>query len=228
MDEIPVMKTVAHLRDWLEITSAYGLILSVIWTPMPIQRILFWIAFGWIVFVTVLRNESFSALGLGKTGFLQSLWIVVAALVLAGIAAWVAVQAGTLHPLFGRKVPLGLRICVYALWAFLQEFILQAYVLLRLLRSLPNRRTAIALAAVLFAAAHLPNPLLTVLTLLWGCISCTLYLRYRSLYALSIAHAILGLSIAITVPDSIHRHMRVGLGYITYSSNSGAPRSLSK
>jgi membrane protease YdiL (CAAX protease family) len=228
MNEIPVMKIAAHLRDWLEIASAYGVILAVIWAPTRAQHILFWIAFGWIILITVLRNESFSTIGLGATGLLQSLWIPVAALALSGIAVLVAAKAGTLHPLFGRKVPLVLRIGGYTLWAFLQEYILQAYVLLRLLRLLPNRKTAIALAAVLFAVAHLPNPLLTVLTLLWGCISCMLYLRYRSLYALSIAHAILGLSIAITVPDSIHRHMRVGRGYMNYSSNSEMPKSLSK
>jgi hypothetical protein len=36
------------------------------------------------------------------------------------------------------------------------------------------------------------------------------------LYSLSIAHAILGITLAICVPGPVIRNMRVGLGYITY------------
>ena len=81
-----------------------------------------------------------------------------------------------------------------------------------------NRTPAIALAAVLFAAAHIPNPLLVALTLIWGAISCTLFLRYRNLYALALAHGILGMTLAVTVPNPIARHMRVGLGYLEYQA----------
>jgi len=69
----------------------------------------------------------------------------------------------------------------YLLWAFEQQFILQDYLLLRLLRILPNESTAVLTAAVLFSTAHLPSPLLTVATLGWGIVACTLFLRYRNL-----------------------------------------------
>jgi hypothetical protein len=39
-----------------------------------------------------------------------------------------------------------------------------------------------------------------------------------------VAHAILGLTIAITVPDNIHRHMRVGIGYYHYHVHRTALR----
>ena len=80
-------------------------------------------------------------------------------------------------------------------------------------------------AAALFAIAHLPNPLLTVVTVLWGATACLLYLRYRNLYPLMIAHAILGIAIAITVPGPVDHNMRVGLGYLTYHSHSQPHRS---
>ena len=80
-------------------------------------------------------------------------------------------------------------------------------------------------ATGLFVIAHLPNPILTVLTLFWGSASCRLFLRYRSLYTLAMAHAILGISIAITIPGPVDHNMRVGLGYLTYNSSKFNHRS---
>ena len=58
------------------------------------------------------------------------------------------------------------------------------------------------MAALLFALAHLPNPILAPITLIWGLAACLLFLRYRNLYPLMIAHAILGITIAITIPGA--------------------------
>ena len=121
----------------------------------------------------------------------------------------------------------------YLVWSFLQEFMLQIYVLIRLLRLIPRRSLAIVTAALLFAIAHIPNPVLIVLTLLWGFIACTLFLRYRNLYALGLAHGILGICVAVTVPNALHHHMRVGLGYLRYHprhhriQRSSAPQTVS-
>ena len=62
--------------------------------------------------------------------------------------------------------------------------------------------------------------------------ACPFFLRYRNLYALGLAHGILGLCVAITVPDALHHHMRVGLGYLRYRPphhlhRSSAPHSVS-
>ena len=78
-------------------------------------------------------------------------------------------------------------------------------------------------AAVLFSAAHVPNPFLMPATLLWGFASCLLFLRYRNLYPLMMAHAILGITVAITIPGPVVHNMRVGLGYLTYRSHMHAP-----
>ncbi|HEX3438577.1 MAG TPA: CPBP family glutamic-type intramembrane protease, partial [Pseudacidobacterium sp.] len=162
------MQTNTHFRDVFELTTVYGLIVAVIWTPMPMQRILFWIVFVLIILTTILRGESPAAMGLASTGLWRSSWIVPAALALSGAAVFAAAEAGTLHSLFGRNMSLGMRVTGYTVWAFLQEFIMLVYILTRLLRLLPSRTAAIFLAAMLFAAAHIPNPVLTALTLLWG------------------------------------------------------------
>jgi membrane protease YdiL (CAAX protease family) len=71
-------------------------------------------------------------------------------------------------------------------------------------------------AALMFALAHLPNPVLTPVTLVWGIAACVLFLRYRNICSLGLAHGILGLCVAIIVPDSVQHHMRVGISYYRY------------
>ncbi|MGB0043089.1 MAG: CPBP family intramembrane glutamic endopeptidase, partial [Terriglobales bacterium] len=75
---------------------------------------------------------------------------------------------------------------------------------------------AVWIAATLFAAVHLPNPILTTATLIGALFFCEGFRRYRSVYPLAIVHAMLGLTIALTVPESLLHHMRVGIGYLRY------------
>jgi hypothetical protein len=98
----------------------------------------------------------------------------------------------------------------------MQQFLLQSYFLSRLMRMLPGKIAPIIFATSIFALAHLPNPILTPVTLVWGAISCILFLRYRNIYTLGLAHGIMGLCLAVTVPNSHLHHMRVGLGYLRY------------
>ncbi len=213
------MRLSPRVRDIAELAIGYGLILATIWTPNPAQRILYWTAFAWIAVTAFLRRKQTAPNGLGFRGLLPSLWIAAAALpiFLAGVA--LAHHLHTLHPLYG-PLPVIVHIAGYALWALMQQFILQVYVLLRFLRLGMRRTPAVALATVLFAIAHIPNPVLVSLTLVWGAISCLLFLRYRNLYALALAHGILGMCLAVTVPNHIHHHMRVGLGYLEYHRRS--------
>jgi membrane protease YdiL (CAAX protease family) len=112
---------------------------------------------------------------------------------------------------------------MYALWACFQQLLLQGFFLPRFLGLMKGGRAAALLAAGLFALAHLPNPVLTPVTLLWGFVACLLFLRYRNLYPLALAHAIFGITIAITIPGPVDHNMRVGLGYLTYGHHRHVP-----
>ena len=204
-----------RVRDIAELTIGYGLILVVIWTPNPAQRILYWMAFAWIAITTALRWKETAPNGLGLKGLPASLWIPAAAIIIFFGGVALAKHLHTLHALYG-PLPVLTHVWGYALWALMQQFILQVYVLLRLLRLGMRRTPAITFAAVLFSIAHIPNPVLVVLTLVWGGVSCLLFLRYRNLYTLALAHGILGMCLAVTVPSRINHHMRVGLGYLEY------------
>jgi hypothetical protein len=179
------------------------------------QRFLFWIAFAWILATTLVHRPDANTLGFRLSGLRSSLWITAGGLLFAVLLVGIAFELHTLHPLHGAG-SLGSHLTGYLLWAFEQQFILQDYFLLRLLRILPNQSAAVIAAAVLFSTAHLPGLVLTVATLTWGIVSCTLFLRYRNLYALGLVHGILGLCVAISVPDAVTHHMMVGLGYLHY------------
>jgi len=133
-------------RDLIELAVGYLLIMATIWTPNPTQRVLYWLAFLWIVATTWARREGWTALGLGSKGLLQSLWIAAGALVLSAIAVFIASRNHTLHPLHG-PTPVFQHSWAYIIWALMQQFILQSYFLLRLLRLLPGRAAPVIAAA---------------------------------------------------------------------------------
>jgi len=103
----------------------------------------------------------------------------------------------------------------YLIWALMQEFILQSFFFTRC-EDLFGSSAAVWIAGTLFAAAHLPSPLLTTFTLIGGLVFCEMFRRFRSLYPIGVVHALLGSTIALTMPDSVLHHMRVGIGYLRY------------
>ncbi len=154
-------------RDLAELAVGYGLILVVIWTPRPWQRAFYIAAILWIAAAMWVSFDGWKVMGLRFGGMLRSLWVVGVALALAGVALMVASRLGTLN----RPPGAGLFVKTfwgYAVWSFVQQLLLQDFVLLRLLRLLPSKSMAIAVATGLFALGHLPSPVLTVMTLVWG------------------------------------------------------------
>lgn len=202
-------------RAITELAAAYTIILLVIWTPNPLQHILYTIAVIVLAAILALSFQSCDKLGLRRTNLLRSLWIAIAAIILALIIILIAAHLHTLHAPHSASRFIA-RYWAYALWAFVQQIILQDIFLRRLLILLPSRRVAALAAAILFASAHLPNPILVPITLLWGFISCLLFLHYRNIIPLAIAHAAVGITLAVTIPSPLMRNMRVGLGFLRY------------
>ena len=199
----------------VELCVAYGLILATVWTPRPAQSWLWWASVLWIAASTWWSFPGWAAIGFRRAGFVSSLWVLALAAILAAIAVALAIRLHTLripHSLLAWVVAWG----GYTVWSFVQQFLLQGYFLLRLVRLLPRRAWAAVTAAVIFAAAHLPNPLLTAVTLVWGIVACFVFLRCANVYALMLTHALLGVSLAITVPGPVIHNMRVGIGYLRY------------
>lgn len=199
-------------RDVIETMLGFVAIMAVLWLPTREQ----WIV-GPIILLTplvlvLLRRPSLAQLGLHLRGVASSLWILPTAIALSIAAIFLAQQTGTYHALYQADLT---HVSGYVLWTIYQQFLLQDYFMPRLTRLL-NSDAAVALAATLFAVAHLPNLPLALATLVWGGISCALFRRYRSIWVLGLAQGLLGLCFAVCIPDALHHHMRVGLGFFHY------------
>jgi hypothetical protein len=225
-------------RAGVELALAYALIMAVIWSPRPWQRVLWIFAVGGVAVMMARSWDGLRSIGLRRQNFWRSLWVPAAALAFAVTAVMLAAHLHSLrlpHPpasgialpdsTFGRGLLFIQTFWAYALWTFVQQFLLQGFFLLRMLQIIPSPRNAALAAATLFALAHIPNPVLAIATLVWGFAACVIFLRYRNLYPLAMAHAIFGITLAITIPPPVSRNMRVGLGYLTYAHRHASPVS---
>jgi hypothetical protein len=198
-------------RDLLEIALVFGFILVAVWTPQGRLNSFFSIVAAACVVAFAIAGR-WSAREMGLTRPLAGALNIV---LLGALLCAVIVAVGlALRSTGAGYPPPWSRAWQYVLWALLQEFILQSIFFLRLESILGSRRAGWA-ASSLYALAHIPSPLLTVLSFSGGLLFCELFRRWRNLYPLGIIHAALGLTIAANLPDKWLHHMRVGIGYLT-------------
>jgi len=216
---LPITRSSNH--DLMDVIFGFGLILVVLWVPVHLQRALSPAAFVATLGLVLIRQKSegrLSAdeLGFTRRGFVHSMWILPAAVALTVVSVLIAKQIGTFHPLYDADFS---HVAGYVAWTIFQQFLLQDYFLPRMIRLLSSATLGILVVGSLFATAHLPNLPLTITTLVWGVISCALFRRYRNIYVLGLAQGLLGLTFAVCVPDAMHHHMRVGLGFLQYTGH---------
>jgi hypothetical protein len=202
-------------RDLWELAGIYLLILIVIWTPQPWQAILWCVGATVVAFVSFRSFEGFTPMGLCRANLTRSLWAVGLAAAIAFVSVFVAARLHTLH-MPGTAWQFVRHYGAYVIWAAVQQIVLQWFFLSRSLRLLPDATSAAAITAGLFAVAHLPNPILTVITLFFGMASCLFFIHYRNLVPLALAHAILGICIGVTIPGQLDHNMLVGISYFNY------------
>ena len=198
-------------RVWAEILLVLGLLELVFWTPRsPLHSELI-VALILSVLWLGLQRRSRDELGFHwpeRNG----------ALLILAIGCVLAAAIPLLVRLSGHSVPANpdwpklKNLWPYVIWAAGQQFLLQSYFYVRF-ESLYGGRAAVVVSSVLFALLHLPNVWLTAMTVLGGVFFTAIFRRYRSLYPLAIAHALMGIAVAYSFPDSLMHHMRVGLSY---------------
>jgi len=154
-------------------------------------------------------------LGVGLRGIRDSAWTILLAASLCGIAILVAAKMGTLTLLYGSK-PVYWHSIFYAIWALEQQFILNSFFYKRFESLMGDTAIAVVVTATLFALVHIPNPVLVPATFVGGLFFVAVFRRWRNIYPLAIAHAMFGLTLAITIPDRWLHHMRVGLGFFRF------------
>jgi membrane protease YdiL (CAAX protease family) len=208
---------------WAQIVIVFVLLEFALWAPTTHLRN-HWAAIAAATLIVLVAidvlidpspRSSFARLGLefpNASGAGVVLGIGIGALVLMVILVrWAGGQIPA-NPAWFPSLP---SVWGYALWALIQEFILQSFFFNRF-EELYGSAPAVWIASALFAAVHLPSPVLTTATLIGALFFCEVFRRYRSLYPIAIVHAMLGLAIAVIVPDSLLHHMRVGIGYLQH------------
>jgi len=201
----------SDLLGLVEVGLVFGLILVAVWTPQGRLNSAVSLAAAGLTVVLGFRGHSLEELGLSRP-FSGALVMLAAGALLVFVVA----AAGSLTRSLGPPQPLPwYRAWQYAIWALLQQFILQSFMYLRLEAVLGSQRAVLG-SALLFSAAHIPNPWLVALSLIGALFFCEMFRRYRNLFPLGLVHAALGLTIAASLPDHWLHHMRVGIGYLRY------------
>ncbi|HEX8925824.1 MAG TPA: CPBP family intramembrane glutamic endopeptidase [Terriglobales bacterium] len=221
MDSILPARSPVPIRALVEVTLGYALIVVTVWSPMPVRNYIGMAAALWISGSLLFEGLTKEERGFGARAFWRGRWALAIALLLAATVMFVAAQLGTLHV---RQGSTGYRppMVGYLVWSLIQQIILQLFLVPRLMVLLRNFWAAVLAAAIMFSAAHLPNPLLTLATLIWGVGSCWLFWRYKSVLVVALIHFMLGACLALSVPAPVHRNMRVGLGYLHYRAPAHA------
>ncbi|MGI9101921.1 MAG: CPBP family glutamic-type intramembrane protease [Terriglobales bacterium] len=201
--------------DWGQLAVAYGLLEVALWTEGETQRIAALLTAAWIVAATLISRRSPRQLGLGFQGLGRALVAIPIAAAASMVVITIAWQMGTLRELYGVRPPIW-HSFGYAIWAMMQQFILNSFFYMNLEELLGSSKRALWGAAALFCLAHIPNPVLMVATLGAAIFFVSLFQRYRNIYPLGVAHAMLGLTLACTIPDLYLRHMRVGISYFHF------------
>ena len=170
-------------RDLVEFCVGYALILAAIWTLNPWQRWFYWIAITWIVVTTWMRRPTWKALGLGLPGS--------GPVAMGGGRCSHTRGPGRLHgepAALAAPAPRSYAAALACLGipdmgghaAVFAADLFPASLACDYCRV---RWRPVVAAAGLFSLAHLPNPVLTPVTLVWGIAACMLFLRYRNIYS---------------------------------------------
>jgi membrane protease YdiL (CAAX protease family) len=104
----------------------------------------------------------------------------------------------------------------YCTWGLFQQYILNAYFVNRLLPAASSTSQAALIGAACFSCAHTPNWFLMLVGFVCAYCCARIWIRYRNLYFLGIAHGAIGSMLYLVVPDSVSHHLTVGPGWFLH------------
>lgn len=194
-----------------EVSTVFVLIMLYIWrlrytAPAAAAGIL-----AFIILTQVLRGDRAAGMGFRWSNFGECAQAWAPAVLLLALSLLVlGTLLQTMRPVTFEQVLFVL--AIYCPWGLFQQYLLNSYFANRLSAAVSARRVPLIAAAV-FSATHLPNWFLMLVTFALGYCSTKVYLRYRNVYFLGLAHGIIGSLLWVVIPDSISHHLRVGPGF---------------
>jgi len=170
------------------------------WVALPVALILA---------LCVRHNLRTGDWGFSRRAFWPALVWSMALTVPLGAALWFIGHAQGPPP--ARPAPL-LDFLYVIVWGGAQQFVLQTVILRESQHAV--RRGATMLAAAIFAAVHLPNPFLAIVTFVGGLAWCGIYARHPNLVPLALSHATATVIILMSFDRDITGGLRTGWRYL--------------
>jgi len=156
-------------------------------------------------------RESARDLGFRSDNLVRTLrlliWPTLIAIIIIFVVGWYLTGPPSLPRLLRP------RLLVVPAWALFQQYALQGFINRRAQVAFGKGVVSVLLVAVVFAVLHLPNPVLSMLTLLGGLIWAAVYQREANLFALAASHTVASISLAIALPLTVINGLRVGFKY---------------
>ena len=189
-----------------------AVVLSYTWVIEPIApKSAAAVAGALVIGLAVWRAIRSSDWGVKPAAFLPSLWQSALVTAVAGLVIYLAgSQLGTWRVQRAASSDL----LLLTAWGLGQQFALHT-VFLREAQTTMGRSAGIVVAAALFAALHLPNPLLSAMTFAGALAWCWIYDRHPNLLPLALSHALLTLAILRAFDGAMTGHLRVGAAYLS-------------
>jgi len=169
-----------------------------------------WIPIAIVVAVTAwncIRSRvwGLSVKALGPASRAAALFTIPSVLIVLGIGLTI----GTLHD----RGSLPSELAILIVWGGAQQWVLQT-VVLREAQKMTSHKKSIILAAFLFALLHVPNPFLTLMTLIGAIGWCAIFSRYPNIVPLGVSHAVATLALLYAFDDGVTGRLRVGYQYL--------------
>ena len=202
-----------RLLTGIEVAAFFACVLLDIWRWQYSYPHL-WIAFlPWLAASHLAHRDTFAGLGIGRTAMAPSARLALPIMLAFYIPMVIyGLASGRLH-LLRPGLPVLFYFLSYGAWCVCQQYLTQSYFHNRLMQVIRNRHVSSALVAVMFGAAHIPNPVLMVVTMIAGFIFSEVFARHRNIWPLALAQTVGGFLIAALTPAWLIHNMRVGPGY---------------
>ena len=211
----------ARGEKWLaawEIASVVSSFLIVEWIVLPfagnnilVAAVPIGLAFALMVLSHRARGESAREIGWRLDNFGQAARLLVLPMLIASI---VLVGVG----LMMQSLRLGKQqilewVVWLPLWGVIQQYVLQGFINRRAQLIYGKGLKSVLLVALLFGVLHLPNPWLSLATLVGGVVWAKVYQRVPNLPALALSHALMSMLLAASLPATALKGLRVGIKF---------------
>jgi len=201
----------------IETIAVFAWLFFCIWFVMPGGSLSIQITaiVATVLFVSLsqfLRRETWRTMGLDAKWFLPSLWR-------AGVIALPGTGGMWLAGYLSGSVGVGVIAFAviaffYGFWGFIQQYLFLSY-FSRRLRIFPGNRIVVALVtAAMFSVVHLPIVILAAVTFVFGFVAAFIFYERPNLYALALAHGLLGAAFYNFLPGTLTGRIEGGSGLL--------------